>query len=300
MIARALLMIQAPRILCLLLALLLSASATAKTLVLAQISDRPKKDFRQLRPMAEHIQGQLEHLGYDRAEVKLFPDLTALKTAIREKQVHWISETALTSARLVQAGLANPVALKWKRGQSEYRSLIYVRHDSGIDTLSDLKGRRIAFEHPDSFSSYYLPAIALRQAGLELQALEHPGDPVDPERVGYLFSRNERNNLLWVEKGITVAGSLNDGDWTYPGRLPDAPKNNMKMLYRSKLYPRAYELVTPALPAKDQEALRHALLSLDPELHASLLSRYEETERLTPITPEQRALLLDLDLEWLP
>ena len=275
-------------------------SAQAQTLVLAQISDRPKKDFRQLRPMAEHIQRQLRPYGFDRADVQLYPDVQSLMSAIRQQRVHWVTETLLTSARLVQANLAKPVALKWKRNQGNYHGLIYVRHDSPVQTLHHLRGRRIAFEHHNSFSSFYLPALTLRQAGLTLQALPHPGDAVPPNHVGFVFSRNERNNLLWVHKGITDAGSLNNGDWDLPGRLPDALKQDMRIIYRSPAYPRAFELVTPALPPEAAAALEQALLSLQQEQHGHLLSRYEQTERLTPITAEHRALLQQLDLELLP
>lgn len=287
-------------LLCCLGLMLSSLPASAKTLVLAQISDRPKKDFRQLRPMADHIQSLMAHLGYDRADVELFPDIESLMSAIRQGRVHWVSETALTSAKLVQAGLASPVALKWKRGQEEYRSLIYVRKNSPVETLADLQGQRVAFEHPNSFSSYYLPAIALKQAGLNLQQLDTPTSSVAPDKVGYIFSRNERNNLLWVHKSIVTAGSLNDGDWQHPQRLPEGPRQAMRIIHRSAAYPRAFELATSVLSREERQALKQALLSLSSEEHANLLARYEQTERLTPVTQEHTTLLQQLDLSILP
>lgn len=287
-------------LLCYLASLLTSMSLPAKTLVLAQISDRPKKDYRQLRPMAEYIQSLMAAQGYDHADVELYPDIESLMNAVRQGRVHWVSETALTSAQLVQAGLAKPIAMKWKRGQSQYRSLIYVRKDSPVQSLQDLQGRSIAFEHRNSFSSYYLPAMALLQAGLSLQQLEAPDALIPSEKVGYLFSRNERNNLLWVQKGIVSAGTLNDGDWTQPDRLPSAPKEEMRIIYRSAEYPRAFELASSALPEADRAALQQALLSLTPEQHARILARYEQTERLTPVTEEHQRLLQQLDLELLP
>ncbi len=287
-------------LLCCLAVSLISVSASAKTLVLAQISDRPKKDYRQLRPMAEYIQSLMSEQGYDRADVELYPDIESLMNAVRQGRVHWVSETALTSAQLVQAGLATPLALKWKRGQSQYRSLIYVRKDSPVHKLQDLQGRTIAFEHSNSFSSYYVPALALLNAGMTLQRLETPDTPIDSEHVGYLFSRNERNNLLWVHKQIVSAGSLNDGDWNRPDRLPSEPKQGMRIIYQSDAYPRAFELATSALSAQDRLALQQALLSLNPEQHAPILERYEQTERLTPATDEHLRLLQQLDLELLP
>lgn len=297
MMKRALLYSTALIICC--LSALFGTNATAQALVLAQISDRPKKDFRQLRPMAEYMQQQLSAYGFDRAEVQLYPDIQALMDAVRQQRVHWVTETLLSSARLVQAGLATPVALKWKRNQKTYHSLIYVRDDSPIHSLSELQGRRIAFEHSNSFSSYYLPARALRQTGLTLHPLSHPSDAVPPDQVGFIFSRNERNNLLWVHKGIVDAGSVNNGDWENPGRLPDTLKQDMRIIHRSPAYPRAFELTTPALSPEASAALQEALLSIRQEQHEQLLFRYEQTEQLTPVTAEHVMLLQQLDLETL-
>ncbi len=282
---------------CLLLA---GGSVSAQTLVLAQISDRPKKDFRQLRPMAEHIVQALAPFGYDNATVKLYPDLTQLEADILNGQVHWITETPLTAARLYQHQLATPIARKWKRGQQAYQSLIYVPVDSSIQRLEDLVGQVIAFEHPDSFSSYFLPLTTLHQAGLATTPLETPRHPFPADKVGYAFSRNEHNNLLWVDKGITAAGALNDGDWSSSGRLPAELLQKMRVIHRSASYPRAFELVTANLEPEARLALQQALLALDPKQDATLLHRYEQSSRITPLEADDLQLLQSFEVNVQP
>ncbi len=276
--------------------LLVGGSVSAKTLVLAQISDRPKKDFRQLRPMAEHIAQALAPFGYDSATIKLYPDLAQLETGIRNGQVHWITETPLTAARLYQHQLATPIARKWKRGQQAYQSLIYVPADSPVQRLEDLVGQVIAFEHPNSFSSYFLPLNALHQAGLATVSLETPQQSLPADKIGYAFSRNEHNNLLWVDKGITAAGALNDGDWTTPDRLPAVLLQKMRVIHRSASYPRAFELATANLEPDARQALQQALLALDPEQDAAVLQRYEQSSRITPLEADDLQLLQSLNV----
>lgn len=282
-----------------LLLLLLSLPVAAQTLVLAQISDRPKKDFRQLRPMVQFMAKELEAQGFRRGEVRLFPDYEQLSAAIRAGEVHWVTETPLTAARLVQARLARPLLRKWKRGQRSYQSLIYVRADSDINTLQQLKGKTIALEHQDSFSSYLLPLMALQAEGLKPLELDKPGQLPPADQVGYLFSRNEKNNVLWVDKGVTAAGSVNDGDWTTPGRLPAGLTEKMRIIYRSEHYPRAFELVTPALAPAAAQELAQRLLTLDDE-HRSLLQRYEQTSRFEPASQQDLDLLQQLSTGMTP
>jgi phosphonate transport system substrate-binding protein len=273
---------------------LLSGTVQAQTLVIAQVSDRPKKDFKQLRPMAQHIAAQLAEFGFDRAEVQLYRSADDLIAAARSGQVHWISETPYTAARLVREANCRALAQKWKNGQPRYQTLIYTRSDAPIHTLSDLVGQRIAFEHPDSFSSYYLPRRLLEQAGLTLSALEHASDPVPPGTVGYLFSRNEKNNALWVDKGLVAAGALNDGDWEADTRVPTAIRARLRVLHRSDYYPRAFELVTPAMPAAAAEKMQQLLLAMNSTSHPALLARYENTEAFATVSDDDRRFLSSL------
>lgn len=250
--------------------------------------------------MAEYIAQSLVPFGYNGATVKIYPDLAQLEAAIRDGQVHWITETPLTAARLFQHQLATPIARKWKRGQHAYQSLIYVPTDSPVQRLEDLTGQVIAFEHPNSFSSYFIPFTALRQKGLAMMPLETPRQSVPADKVGYAFSRNERNNLLWVDKGIAAAGALNDGDWNTPGRLPAALLQRMRVIHRSDAYPRAFELVTSNLEPDARQALLQALLALDPEQDAALLQRYEQSSRITPLEAGDLHLLQTLEVDVQP
>lgn len=273
--------------------LLLSLPLAAQTLVLAHISDRPKKDFRQLRPMVQFMAQELADQGFSRGEVRLFPDYEQLSAAVRAGEVHWVTETPLTAARLVQAGLATPLLRKWKRGQRSYQSLIYVRADSDIQSLQQLRGKTIALEHRNSFSSYLLPLMALQASGLALVPLDKPGQEPDADHVGYLFSRNEKNNILWVDKGIATAGSVNDGDWSTPGRLPDGLTDRMRIIHRSKAYPRAFELVTSALPEATAQVLAQRLSTLD-KREPALMQRYEQTSRFEAVSAQDLTLLRQL------
>lgn len=274
--------------------LLISSHLAAETLVLAQLSDRPKKDFKQLRPMAKYVAKQLAHVGITRAEVRLFSELDELVDAVKRGEVHWVTETPYSAAVLVHEAQAIPLLMKWKSRQQRYQTLIYTHKDSGLKSLEDLVGKRIAFEHNNSFSSYYLPRLILERDDLSLHPIDGPGSATDAKRVNYLFSRNEKNNLLWVHKRLVEAGALNDGDWQNPGRVPDALKNDLRIIYRSAPYPRALELVSPTFSAERAAALKSLLLSMTPDSHGKLLSRYEKTGGFEALNDGVPSLLAEI------
>lgn len=61
---------------------------------------------------------------------------------------------------------AVPLLSEIYRGEPSYTGRIFVRHDSGIGTLADLRGRDIAFADPISESGYLYPLAEFEQAGL--------------------------------------------------------------------------------------------------------------------------------------
>lgn len=61
---------------------------------------------------------------------------------------------------------AEPLVSEIYRGYPSYAGRIFVRNDSGIDTLADLKGRDIAFADPVSESGYLYPLDLFVEEGL--------------------------------------------------------------------------------------------------------------------------------------
>ncbi|WP_432697086.1 phosphate/phosphite/phosphonate ABC transporter substrate-binding protein [Marinobacterium sp. YM272] len=244
--------------------------------------------------MARYMAGRLEQYGFTGAQVHLYGTVDELVEAVRRGEVHWISETPYTAARLIRETGSQALVTKWKNHQPQYQSLIYTLADSGIDELNDLVGKRIAFEHPASFSSYFLPRQILERQGLSLVKLEHTNDPVPPGQVGYLFSRNEKNNALWVAKGIAAAGALNNGDWENRARVPARIQAKLQVIHRSEFYPRAFEIATPALSEAAASALRDELLAMSENSHADLLARYEQTGGFSALNPKDHEFLLQL------
>lgn len=276
---------------------LVSAPSFATELVLAQVSDRPKQDFKHLRPILDLMVDKLRSAGVSGGHVELYPDLRSLQEAFAEGEINWITETPYAAAALVQQNGAIPTLRKWKNGQEVYQSLIFVRSDSPIKSLADLGGKNIALEQPSSFSSFYLPKVLLEKTGLTLEGRSRSKQTTQPNSVTYRLGRNEENIALWVDKGITEAGALNDGDWLDPQRVPTVIRERMRIISRSAFYPRAYELLSPKMPAQIRSALSEQLNALAKGPESAILMRYEHTTRFSAITDQDVEFLRTLPLE---
>lgn len=114
----------------------------------------------------------------------------------------------ITAAQVADA----EILLKCERGgRPFYWSVILVRRDSGIHSLGDLKGKRIAFTHLGSTSGYVVPMSALL------------GEGIDPERffAEIVYAGGHSAVIRSVLAGEVAAGATfaddpegREGAWT--------------------------------------------------------------------------------------
>ena len=95
-----------------------------------------------------------------------------------------------------------------KKGVSSYHSVVFVRKDSGVKSLDDLRGNVIAFEEPYSTSSYFLPKASLCLQGIKLTPVISLEASVAADQVGYSFTDDDENTLFWVLGKRVIAGAM--------------------------------------------------------------------------------------------
>jgi phosphonate transport system substrate-binding protein len=86
-------------------------------------------------------------------------------------------------------------------GNTSYTSRIYVRKESGLKTLEELRGKTIAFVDPSSTSGYVYPMVMLIEKGLVRNK-----DPksFDQAREQYLKDPAQREKLIWVAESAPI------------------------------------------------------------------------------------------------
>lgn len=261
-------------------------------LVLGRISDDPKTHYEQLKPLLDYVVPRMADVGIREGRVLMARDAQQMASYLRRGQVDWVTETAGTAMLLQQRSNAQPLLLTERDGVSRYRSVFFVRHDSGLTGLDDLRGRSVAFQNNASTSAYFIPAIALLRRRLPLSLLLSPMDKPSDQTVGYVFARSELNIGAWVHKRLVDAGTMSDIDWNNPARVPPSFRQDMEVIHISEPVPRALEMVRGDLDPKVQERLREVLIEAagDPRAQDAL-KYFFRTTRFMPIDAETRQVL---------
>lgn len=270
-------------------------------IVIGRITDNPRADYVRLRRMLDVVLPQLADQGIREGAVLLARDPQQMAGYLRRGRVDWVTETPAMAAELQSRSGAQPFLRALREDRNVYRSLLFVRRDSGIRSLADLRGKRLALQTRASTSAFYLPLITLLDAHLPLTELAAPDDHPGADEVGFLLVRSELNIATWVHKGLADAGALSNLDWDNPRRMPPGFREDFRVIAESDSVPRAIELVRRDLPAPLAAALRDILLDIDDQPEAAeALRGYFATSRFDIIDAETQRSLAALNARILP
>lgn len=271
------------------------SASNDSVLVLGRVSDNPKEHYEELKPLLDYLVPRMADVGIRSGRILMARDPQQMSSYLRRGRVDLISETAGNAGVLEDRGVARAFLIAERDGASRYHALFFVRADSPIQTLRDLRGRSVAFQNPYSTSAYYLPASLLLAEGESLEPLLAPGDEPSADRVGYLFARTEFNITTWVHKRLVDAGTLSNLDWIDPRRVPKAFASELRVIARSEDVPRAISLVRNGMEPRVEARLRELLLAAaDDPAAANALRRFMGTTRFLPVDAQDRAALLRL------
>ena len=255
------------------------AWAAEGVLVLGRISDDPRRHYEQLQPLLDYVVPRMRTVGIREGRVLMARDPQQMMSYLRRGKVDWVTETPGTGLLLADRAGARPLLLTERSGSREYRTVFFVRRDSGITELSQLLGKTIAFQSPSSTSAYLVPAMALLERDLPMALMVSPLDEGDARSVGYVFANTDANLGAWVHKRLVDAGGFSDQDWDQLQRVSEAFRRDLVVIHTTDPVPRAMELVngnmSPAVEARLKEVLLGA--STDPQARDALRQFFRTT-----------------------
>ena len=271
-----------------------NSQAHRQTLVIGRVSQHPERHSVALTQMANYLATKLGHLGITDGKAVIASDNAQMIKLLRDGAVDLVSETALSALLFEEQAGAKILLREWKKGVAQYHSIFFARADSGIQSLTDLRGCKIAFEDPGSTSSYILPLAALNKVGLPVVELATLQSPVAPTEVGFAFAYGELNIAMWVQRGLVCAGVLSNLDWQDIVRTPEIIKSQLVAFHAGAPFIRSLLVVRYGLRTDIEEAIRDALLGIHLEQSAMpVLTAYNKVTRYDEITGEAKRHLLE-------
>jgi len=237
--------------------------------------------------MAEYLASSMSDLGIRSGEVLLAKNNREMIKFLNQGKVDLVTETPFSAMLYTLEAPAEAIVRKWKKGVPTYYSIIFTRKDSGINQVSDLRGKTLVFEDRGSTSAYMLPLATLLSQGYTLVEKESENFTVPNDMIGYMFSGAEKRTSQLVNRGIADAGAISNLDWDKPDHVPTVHKRDYQIIHRSNAIPRAIEVIRSDLDAQLKGRVKKLLLNAhkDPDA-ARALKRYQKTKRFDELDEE--------------
>lgn len=214
-------------------------------------------------PFAQYL---AHKCGYAQGEVFITPEYSGVLQALRADQIDCAYLNPLSYVLAVQEFKDSPekltaLAMPYFHGSLTYRGDIFVRADSGINTLADFKGKKFAFGDVTSTSGYLYPAGMMKAVGLDIKKDVQQVNITGPATVLSVFNKN-------VDGGATYEGGI-------ARALKDpAQQKQIKVLVKTDPIPNGMFVARGNLDAATLAKLQAALkdINTDPEGRIALKS----------------------------
>ncbi len=238
-------------------------AAGKNVLTLGKATRKVSKQQKRMEPIIAYLASRLDDVGINRGELLLARDNEALIPYLQEGRVDVVLETPFSASLYEIKTKAVPILIARRQGVTEYKSVIFVRRDSGTRSLEDLKGRVIAFEDPGSTSAYLLPRLAIELEGFTLVEVRSPNSAVPEDKIGYVFAGEELNVSTWVFFGRVDAGALSSLDWDDQEDNPAPYRKEFEIIYETMSVPRMLVLVREGMDERLRDRITEELLNMD-------------------------------------
>lgn len=208
--------------------------------------DGTKKDF-------EPIFGAINQATGLKFDVKVGQSYGAVVEAMCNgaADIAWYGPASYLQAR--GRGCAELLALAVRNGESVYYSGIFARNDSGINTIGDLKGKKIALGDVNSTSSFNVPVAMMISAGL------------NPARDAGMINMagTHANVIKALGEGLVDAGGASFDSFEKAVNAKAIDPAKVKVLVKSAPIPYPPLAMHPKLADSVKAKLRNAFDSID-------------------------------------
>jgi phosphonate transport system substrate-binding protein len=266
-----------------------SAEDAATQFRIGLIGADPGQLLRDFDPFVAYMENRLRSSGIRDVTVFVARDLDQMRGRIKQGKLDFIFTSAFPAVDLERNGVA-PEIVAVQGSAREYSAVFFVREESPLHGLRDLRGKTIVYGTPSSTTGFAMARAELIMN--ELCLCEETDEYAPADAVRYQFAGEAINQAFRVIRSRADAGVFSSSDWE---EFPLNIQSQLRVIHRTapitRLLGSFHRSVTPAL----REVVEKTLVEMpgDREGRAALFAALHIT-KFERLTEEDRRALEDL------
>jgi len=230
-------------------------------LVIAYITIGTEKEtLKRYRPLVDFLSCRM---GIEISPV-VVSDYQQVYKGFAKKQMDAAYMGPMSYVQLCDYAGIEPVAKELDRdGKAGYHGLIITRRGSGIESLSQARGKKMAMVSLQSTSGFYMPTIHILET-FNMSPASYFSKVV--------FAGTHEKVIEGVAKGSYDLGATDNIDLERAVKEKRCEADDIKVIWKSRLYPPSPYAVMKSLPRSFKSALEESMMAVNdrPEILKSL------------------------------
>jgi phosphonate transport system substrate-binding protein len=201
------------------------------------------KEYKRYSVLSKYLSSKLNK----KVDMVIVENVDRVFELFKRKEAHLAVGCSVVYFELKRKFNVEAVAVMKINGKAVENGVLVVKKDSPIESIEDLKGKKITLGSPICMSNCVMPLYMLAQAGITQEDV-----------INIWSSGTDKGAILAVLAGIAdVAGIREESLKTYQDQL--------RVIAKSPSFPRHIIMVSKTLDKKLYEEIEKALFSIDQE-----------------------------------
>jgi phosphonate transport system substrate-binding protein len=238
-------------------------------------------DQQEFAPFISYLAAQLHSQGIVQGRFVPETSVATMAELLRQNKVDLYIDSLFPVFVADQLSGSRLIMDRWKGLAQFYHTGIFVKTDSPIKTLADLKGHVLAFDSSTSTVAYFLPKSLLLQMGYKVIQVQKPTDTVPPDTIGYAFVG--ANVYDDVQNGITAAGA--ESELEIRDHFGPTFDQNYRIIWKSQDILRFAVAIRGNIDPSLSTAINTILTNMDQTAAGrKVLDEYAQTAKFTDVS----------------